>query len=156
MSETMIIPPNPIYLYYLSHWLYCHHVPVLPKIIELTMFFLFNAIIPYRCNIGKGSLLGHRGMGVVLHPHVVIGEKVLIQHQVTIGGSGYSDKVPCVGDDVYIGAGAKIIGPIEIGSHCVIGANAVVVKSVPSHCVVAGVPAKIIKENIDPHTIEHW
>ena len=95
-------------------------------------------------------------MGVVLHPHVVIGEKVLIQHQVTIGGSGYSDKVPCVGDDVYIGAGAKIIGPIEIGSHCVIVANAVVVKSVPSRCVVAGVPAKIIKENIDPHTIEHW
>jgi serine O-acetyltransferase len=152
----MKLTKNPISLYYLSRWLYCHHIPVLPKIVELTMFFMFNAVIPYTCKIGKECILGHRGMGIVLHPNVEIGEKVLIAHQVTIGGSGYADKVPSIGDDVYIGVGAKILGPIEIGSHCIIGANAVVVKSVPSNCVVAGVPARIIKENIDPHTIENW
>jgi serine O-acetyltransferase len=101
-------------------------------------------------------MLGHNGIGIVIHPKVKIGKNVLICQQVTIGGTGYELSVPVIGDDVYIGAGAKILGPIEIGSNCVIGANAVVVKSVPSGCVVAGVPARILKQGIDAHQIENW
>jgi serine O-acetyltransferase len=147
---------NPIIFYYTSNWLYRRHIPLIPKLIELILFFLCNATIPYQCKIGNNVKLAHGASGIVLHPKTIIGNNVMIHHQVTIGGTGYVDKVPKIGNDVYIGAGAKILGPIEIGDHCVIGANAVVVKSIPSNCVAAGVPAKIIKENIDPHTIENW
>jgi len=93
---------------------------------------------------------------VVIHPAVRIGSRVLICHQVTIGGTGNSHSVPVIGNDVYIGAGAKILGPITIGDNCVIGANAVVVKSVPQRCVAAGVPARILRENVDAHSVEQW
>lgn len=79
----------------------------------------------------------------------MIGENCIIGTNVTIGGRSYIEKVPVIGNNVYIGTGAKILGDVVIGNNCVIGANAVVVKHVPDNCVVAGVPASIIKENID-------
>ncbi len=65
----------------------------------------------------------------------------------TIGGRSGKENVPVIGNDVYIATGAKILGDIKVGNNVIIGANAVVIKDVPDNCVVAGVPAKIIKQN---------
>lgn len=62
--------------------------------------------------------------------------------------------VPKIGDNCYIAAGARIIGGVEIGNNCVIGVNAVVTKSFPDNCIIAGIPAKVIKENINIE--EYW
>jgi serine O-acetyltransferase len=120
------------------------------------LFLLTSAAVPSRTRIGPGCTLGHGGSGVVVHSGSRIGRNVMICQQVTIGGTGPGAAVPVIGDDVYLGAGAKILGPVEIGSNCVIGANAVVTKSVPSGCVAVGIPARIIREGIDAHAIEEW
>lgn len=138
-----------IYFYRLAHFLYKHHVPLFPSIIKILIYLLFNAYIPYEVEIGSGSKFGYGGLGIVLHPRVKIGENVIIGQQVTIGGRSKIYEVPAVGNNVFIGTGAKILGNVVIGNNVVVGANAVVVKSVPDNCVVAGIPAKIIKTNID-------
>lgn len=85
----------------------------------------------------------------MIHERSRIGEHCVISQQVTIGGRAGHRNPPRVGSRVYVGAGAKIIGDIEIGDDCVIGANAVVIQSVPRRSVVAGIPARVIKSNID-------
>jgi serine O-acetyltransferase len=147
---------NPIALYYVANWLYRHHVPIMPRLLQILLFLLCNAVVPYRAQIGAGCLLGHGGSGVVIHTEARLGRNVLICQQVTIGGTGKGLQAPILGDDIYIGAGAKILGPVTLGNGCVIGANAVVVKSVPPRCVVAGVPARVLRENIDSHAVEDW
>lgn len=79
----------------------------------------------------------------------MIGRNCMIGQGVTIGGKSRWYEVPVLGDNVYVSAGARILGPVVIGDNVIIGANAVVVKDVPSNCIVAGVPAKIIKDNVD-------
>lgn len=81
----------------------------------------------------------------MIHSRAVIGKKCSIGTNVTIGGKSRWYEVPVIGDNVYISSGAKILGPIRIGNNVTIGANAVVTKDVPDNCVVAGIPAKIIK-----------
>ena len=147
---------NPIIFYYCANWLFRHRVPFLPRLLQMVLFLLCKAIVPYRTKIGPGCLMAHGGVGVVIHPEVQIGRHVLICQQVTIGGTGKGQQAPILGDDIYIGAGAKILGPVTIGNGSVIGANAVVVKSVPPRCVVAGVPARVLRENIDSHDVEDW
>lgn len=137
-----------IYFYRIAHVLYRYHIPILPGIFKILIYFLFNAYIPYEVEIGSGCKFGYGGLGIVLHPRVKIGRNVIISHQVTIGGRSKIKEVPRIGDNVLIGAGAKILGNLVIGNNVVIGANAVVVKSVPDNCVVAGIPAKIIKRDI--------
>jgi serine O-acetyltransferase len=112
--------------------------------------------VPYKTKIGKNCRLAHGGNGVVIHQDVKIGDNVLICHQVTIGGRGYLARLPIIGSDVYIGPGAKILGPVTIGDNCVIGANAVVSRNIPSNCVASGFPAQILKRHIDAHKIENW
>src|SRR5216683_6589659 len=95
-----------------------------------------GADIPLNCQIGGGLLIPHPN-GIVIHPDAAIGVNCLIFQQVTLGnrrGPG----VPVIGGHVDIGAGAKILGPVQIGDHARIGANAVVTKDVPSHTTVVG------------------
>jgi serine O-acetyltransferase len=105
--------------------------------------------------IGKGFFIDH-GMGVVIGETAEIGEYVLMYHGVTLGGTSLKPgkRHPTVGNHVLIGAGAKIFGPLEIGDHSQIGGGAVVTKSVPSHAIVVGNPAQVIKRKgikvIDP------
>jgi len=147
---------NPLVLYYIANWLYRHRVPVLPRLLQTCLFLACSAVVPYQANLGKGCKLGHGGSGVVIHPNVKVGDNVLIDHQVTIGGRSRQKSVPTIGSDVYIGAGAKVLGAITVGDGCVIGANAVVIASVPARCVVAGVPARVVKSNVNAHDIESW
>ncbi|MBS1847654.1 MAG: serine acetyltransferase [Actinobacteria bacterium] len=97
--------------------------------------------------IGRGFTVYH-GQGVRIGGACVIGERCSIHQQVTIGGaSGASDRdgQPVIGDDVFIGAGAKIIGPVHIGDGATIGANSVVTRDVAAHTVVVGAPAHPIR-----------
>jgi serine O-acetyltransferase len=118
------------------------------KIIRGLIFLLYNSYIPYTCEIGEGTTFGYKGMGVVVHTNAVIGKNCIIAQQVTVGGRSKQKNVPRIGDNVYIGCGAKVLGDITIGDEVVIGAGAVVINSVESGCAVAGVPAKVIKRNI--------
>lgn len=98
--------------------------------------------------IHPGALIGRRffidhGMGVVIGETAEVGEDVLMYHQVTLGGRsrGRFKRHPTIGNNVLLGAGAKIIGPITIGDGTKVGANALVVKDVPPNSVVTGIPA---------------
>lgn len=136
---------NAIHIYRIASWLRKYHVPLLPNICTLLIFLLYNSKVPASAKIGKGTKLGYGGIGVVIHDRTVIGEHVMIGPNVTIGGRSGHYEVPVIGDHVDISTGAKVLGPIKIGNHVVIGANAVVIKDVPDNAVVAGVPARIIR-----------
>lgn len=142
-----------IHFHRFNNWLYRHHVPLFPKFIWKLQYLFFNCSVPASCEIGKGTEFGYGGIGVVLHPRTVIGNNCIIGQGVTIGGKSGWYEVPVIGDNVHIHAGARIIGPVRIGDNVEIGANSVVVKDVPSNCVVAGVPARIIRSNM---TEEDW
>jgi len=105
----------------------------------------YGISIPFNAQIGKGFYIGHFGC-IVVSPATVIGKNVNISQGVTIGvaNRGENAGVATIGDGVYIGPGAKIIGAVTIGNNVAIGANAVVTHDVPDNAVVAGVPARII------------
>ena len=137
-----------IHWYRLSHWLWKHNVPVLPKLFWRLQYLLFNCSVPASCTLKEGVTFAYGGIGVVIHARCVVGRHCLIGQNVTIGGKSGWYEVPIIGDNVEICAGARILGPIRIGNNVIIGANAVVVKDVPDNCIVAGVPAHIIKEDM--------
>ena len=84
------------------------------------------------------------GIGVVLHKNTIIGDNVAIGQGITIGRK-LSDGVPTIGDNVYISAGSRVLGDIIIGNNVIIAANSVVIKDVPNNSIVAGAPAKVVK-----------
>lgn len=98
-----------------------------------------GCIIGRNATFGPGFVLIH-SLGVVINSTVQGGEGVYIEHQVTIGAE--KNASPVIGNDVFIGAGAKIIGALRVGNHVRIGANAVVCKDVPDHATAVGVPAR--------------
>lgn len=123
-----------------------HHIPVLPKLITLLIFLIYNSKIPYQAKIGRGSTFGYGGMGVVIHSKSIIGVNCTICQQVTIGGGNSRfPGVPVIGNNVYIAKGPIVMGGITIGNNVTIGANAVVTKPVSDNAIVAGVPAKILR-----------
>ncbi len=98
--------------------------------------------------IGKRFFIDH-GMGVVIGETAEIGDDVTIYHGVTLGGTSWKKEKrhPTIGDRVIIGTGAKVLGPLTVGSDSKIGANSVVVNSVPPHSTVVGIPAKSAKRD---------
>lgn len=135
--------------YKVENYLYKKKVPLLPKVIKFLIRILFTAVIPYETEIGEGTRFGYAAMAIVIHKKAVIGKNCRISQGVTIGGTPNRVELPVIGDNVYIGAGAKIIGSIKIGNNVVIGANSVVITDIPDNCVAVGMPAKVIKEGID-------
>lgn len=101
--------------------------------------------IPYKTKIGKGFYIGHFGT-IIVNGNAVIGDNVNISQGVTIGQAnrGKRKGVPIIGNEVYIGPGAKIVGKVVIGNNVAIGANAVVTNDIPDNACVVGVPARII------------
>ena len=137
-------------IYKIVYALYNKKVPFLPGIInQLFIRLLFGCQIGIGAKFGKKVNLGYGGLGIVIHPRCVIGNFVSIGTGVVIGGTSGKYEVPSIGDNTIIYSGAKIIGSVIIGKNCVIGANAVVLTNIPDNSLVVGVPAKVIKENID-------
>ena len=129
----------------LAHWLHKHHVPLLPLLLSLTNRVLFSVDLPAATRIGKGSELKHSGLGTVVHPRAIIGDRVSINPGVVIGGRSGHKPVPVIEDDVEIGVGAKVLGPVRVGRGAIVGANAVVLHDVPPGAVVVGIPARILR-----------
>lgn len=104
---------------------------------------VFGIDIPCTVKIGKCLRLPHYGLGVVVHPAAVIGDHVTTYQQVTVGARDREWNT-VIGNYVLIGAGAKILGSVSIGDNSKIGANAVVLDSVPENATVVGIPAKVV------------
>jgi serine O-acetyltransferase len=138
----------PYNIYLISNLFYRLKIPILDLILVWLNRILWGAYIPASCKLAKGTKFGYGGSGVVIHARAVIGKNCIISPCVTIGGRSRIYDVPIIGDNVFIGGGAKILGNVKIGNNVVIGANAVVIDDVPSNCIVAGIPAKIIKTDI--------
>jgi serine O-acetyltransferase len=132
--------------YRMSHWLSIHHIPFLPRVISQIARILTGIEIHPSAIIGKGFFIDH-GMGVVVGETAEIGEYVTLFQGVTLGGTGKErgKRHPTLGNHVVVGAGAKILGGIRIGDNVKVGANSVVLKSVPANSTVIGVPARVIK-----------
>jgi serine O-acetyltransferase len=105
----------------------------------------YGISIPYTTRIASGFYIGHFG-GIVIHPESVIGRNCNISQGVTLGQANRGERkgVPTIGDDVYIGPGAKIVGNVHVGNNAAIGANCVVTKDVPDNAVMVGVPGRVI------------
>lgn len=116
------------------------------------ILYRLNALITH-ATIGRGADLGPgfvilHSVGVVINTNVKAGCNLVIYHGVTLGAE--HNRSPVLGDDVYIGAGAKVIGGVKVGSRVRIGANAVVTKDVPDGATVVGIPARIVRINGEP------
>ncbi|CAI4032644.1 Serine acetyltransferase [Nitrospira tepida] len=145
--------------YRLAHWLRGKGVPFIPRAISQVARWLTGIEIHPGAKIGQGFFIDH-GMGVVIGETAEIGDFVTLFQGVTLGGTGKErgKRHPTIGNHVVVGAGAKILGAIRIGDNVKIGANSVVLKSVPPHSTVIGVPARIIKmegERVPEATMDH-
>lgn len=138
-----------IKLYYIANWLYRHKIPFIPLFFQGLIYLFFYSWIPYQCEIGKGTKLGYGGISVVIHKDAKIGENCIIGTCVTIGGNKANEGVPVIEDSCYIATGAKIFGNVHIGRECFVGANSVVTKDAPIKSLIAGIPGKVVKSNID-------
>ncbi len=135
----------PYYIYRTSNTLYRWKIPVFPFLIQQFLRFVFCCFIPYDTQIGRKNIhFGHNGLGVVLDHRCIIGDNVRIDQQVTIGIRWDESVAPIIGNNVRIGAGAKVLGSIRVGNNARIGANAVVLTDVPDGATAVGVPARII------------
>lgn len=131
--------------YRMAHFLYNRKIFFLARLISQIARFFTGIEIHPGAKIGKGLFIDH-GMGVVIGETAEIGDNVLLYHGVTLGGTGKDKgkRHPTLGDNVVIGAGAKVLGPIYIGNDSKIGANSVVLRDVPEGATAVGIPAKNI------------
>ncbi len=120
--------------------------PFLARVVSQTARHFTGIEIHPGAKIGKGLLIDH-GMGVVIGETAEIGDNCTIYQGVTLGGTGkdVGKRHPTLGDNVMVGAGAKILGPVTIGSGSKVAANAVVLHEVPADCTAVGIPAKVVR-----------
>lgn len=148
--EVFLLYPSvhAVLIYRVAHVLYKKKFFFLARLISQFGRFITGIEIHPGAKIGKGLFIDH-GMGVVIGETSEVGDNVTIYHGVTLGGTGKDKgkRHPTVGNNVVIGSGAKVLGPIYIGDGAKIGANSVVLKDVPAFSTAVGVPAKIILKN---------
>ena len=151
--EIFLLYPglHSVWIHRISHWLWIHKINLLARWLSQMARGLTGIEIHPGAQIGSGLFIDH-GMGVVIGETAEIGNDVTLYHGVTLGGTSLNKgkRHPTIGDRVTIGAGAKVLGNILVGADSRIGANAVVVKSVPENSVVIGVPGQIVKRS-QPH-----
>ena len=142
-----------VFFHQISNFFYKAGFDLVARIISQTVRFFTGIEIHPGAKIGKNLFIDH-GMGVVIGETSEIGNNVTIYHAVTLGGSSPSiesesqrdeKRHPTIGNDVVIGSGAQIIGPIKVGNKSRIASNAVVVKDVPDNATMVGIPAKAVK-----------
>ena len=147
--EVILLYPGfyALFFHRIAHFFYNIKLFFIARLIsQLTRFFTGIEIHP-GATIGKRLMIDH-GMGIVIGETAVIGDDCVIYHQVTLGGTGKEKlkRHPTIGNNVLIGAGAKLLGPINIGDNVKIGAGSVVLKSVENNSTVVGVPEdRVIK-----------
>lgn len=134
--------------YRVSHWFYKNKLFTIARIISQTARFLTGIEIHPGAKIGKGFFIDH-GMGVVIGETTEIGDNCLIYQGVTLGGTGKErgKRHPTLGNNVMVGAGARVLGPIKIGNNVKVAAGAVVLEPVPDNCTCVGVPARIVRRD---------
>ena len=142
-----------VFFHQISNFFYKAGFDLIARIISQTIRFFTGIEIHPGAKIGKNLFIDH-GMGVVIGETSEIGDNVTIYHNVTLGGSSpsidserqrHEKRHPTIGNDVVIGSGAQIIGPIKVGNNARIAANAVVVKDVPENATMVGIPARAVK-----------
>ena len=152
-GELILYPGlHAITMHRLTHRLWQAGIPFVPRLLsQLTRFFTGIEIHP-GAQIGSAFFIDH-GMGVVIGETTVIGDRVVLYQDVTLGGTGKQGgkRHPTLGNDIVVGVGAKVLGAITIGDGARIGGGAVVVKDVPPHSTAIGVPARIVLTR-DPAT----
>lgn len=146
-----------IKLYRIGHFFIRHRIPLIPRIIEGIIFLVFNSRIPVSVKIGKGSKFAYQGLSTLLVKGTEIGEHCMIGMRVTTGRNFPYKDVPKIGNKVWIGTNAVIIGPVIIEDDVIIAPNSFVNKSVPKGKIVGGNPAKIIGDikNLDYNIFEN-
>lgn len=137
-----------------AHQLYQLRLPFIPRLISHIARFLTGIEIHPGATIGRGVFIDH-GMGVVIGETAIVGNYALIYQGVTLGGTGKESgkRHPTLGENVVVGAGAKVLGNLKIGDNVRIGAGSVVLRDVPSDCTVVGIPGRIVfraGERVDP------
>jgi serine O-acetyltransferase len=140
-----------------AHQLHRGRLPLIPRLISQLSRFLTGIEIHPGARIGRGVFIDH-GMGVVIGETAIIGNYALIYQGVTLGGTGKESgkRHPTLGENVVVGAGAKVLGNLAIGDNVRIGAGSVVLRDVPSDCTVVGIPGRIVfrsGERVEP--LEH-
>lgn len=155
--EVFLLYPSihALIAYRISHFLYKHKIFFLARVISQMARFFTGIEIHPGATIGKGLFIDH-GMGVVIGETAEVGDDVTLYHGVTLGGTGKDKgkRHPTLGNNVVVGAGAKVLGPINVGNGAKIGANSVVLKDVPSNATAVGIPAKNILKNNTATIIE--
>ena len=129
-----------------THWLWRHQAKWLARWLAHVARWLTGIEIHPAAQIGRRFFIDH-GMGVVIGETAIVGDDCTLYHGVTLGGTSWQkgQRHPTLGNQVVVGAGAKVLGPIQIGTGSRIGSNAVVVKSVPPDSTVVGVPGRIVR-----------
>ena len=132
-------------LHRLAHWLWTLGIPFIPRFISHISRFVTGIEIHPGASVGHGVFIDH-GMGVVIGETAIVGDYSLIYQGVTLGGTGKESgkRHPTLGENVVVGAGAKVLGNIQIGNNVRIGAGSVVLREVPSDCTVVGVPGRVV------------
>jgi serine O-acetyltransferase len=134
---------------YFAHPLYKAHLFFLARFVSQLNRFMTNIEIHPGANIGKGLFIDH-GSAIVIGETAVIGENCTLFHNVTLGGTGKhtGKRHPTIGDNVFVGTGATLLGPITVGSNVKIGAESVIIMhDIPSNCTVVGAPGRIVRLN---------
>lgn len=135
---------NAIKLYRIMRWLYTHKIPVLPKIIQLIIFLMYNTKVTGNTKIGKGTYFVCNGVSTVLIPGCTIGDNCVLGLRFSTVRKFPYKEVPRIGNNVWIGPNVIVAGPVIIEDSVVIAGNSFVDKSVPAGAIVAGTPARII------------
>ena len=162
LFEKMLMAPTvqAVYFYRISHAMFRRDVSELPNVIATLSRLMTSMEIYYSATIGPGLKVIH-GIGTIIGAHSRIGSHFTIYQNVTIGDKLGRDtgveKRPVIGDYVIASTGAQIVGPVKIGSRSIIGANAVVLRSIPPRCIAAGVPAEVkVADMSDESFAEYW
>lgn len=144
-------------LHRVAHALHQQKVPFFPRLISYISRFLTGIEIHPGAAIGKGVFIDH-GMGVVIGETAIVGDYTLIYQGVTLGGTGKETgkRHPTLGQHVVVGAGAKVLGNIQIGDSARIGAGSIVLRDVPSNCTAVGIPGRnICRGNVKCAPLDH-
>ena len=145
--EVLLLYPglHAIFFHRISHFLWRLELPLIPRFIAHLSRLITSIEIHPGATIGQGIFIDH-GTGVVIGETAIIGDYALIYQGVTLGGTGHESgkRHPTIGNNVVVGAGAKVLGNIHIGNNVRIGAGSVVLREVPSDSTVVGVPGRLV------------